>query len=283
MFLRILKKTFTSLCFISLISIALLIFFQDYLVFPQLKFQRFNPAPLSFYQTPPIGGEIFYLTAADGIKFQVASLSPPPDQGTPKHVVALFHGNGGTVQRFYSYMEALVKKGFTVYQLEYRGYGASEGWPTIDLLVSDAELMLQEISKREGVPISEIIPFGISFGTGIAAKLAADHQSTALGLVASYSSLKDAGRNRPVIGLFASFMHNDIDSLANISALKSSCVVAAHGVADPIINYGQSEALQTAYRGSSKFVLLLAPEADHNNIFWETEAKFLMALQDCVQ
>jgi pimeloyl-ACP methyl ester carboxylesterase len=279
---RILIKTFASLILVSLFSVGLLVYFQDYLVFPQLRFQRNNPIDQSKIDRPPKNGEIFYLEAVDGTRIQIARQPPTRSSSvSDKRIIVLFHGNGGTIHSFYGYMNSFAAKGFTIYQMEYRGYGGSGGWPSMDLLLSDAELLMQEIAKREGVAPSEITPVGVSLGTGLAATLAAKHQTRALGLISPYTTLKNAGRDRPIIGIFADLMWNDIDTITSISALKATCVTALHGSADQIISYRQSELLQQAYKGSNRFKLLLLPGGDHNSVFWKLEESFLQTLIEC--
>jgi pimeloyl-ACP methyl ester carboxylesterase len=65
---------------------------------------------------------------------------------------------------------AFIDAGMDIFMLDYRGYGASEGEPTIEHLMADAALALDYLrQRRPGVPV---IVHGYSMGSFVAAELA---------------------------------------------------------------------------------------------------------------
>lgn len=72
--------------------------------------------------------------------------------------------------------------------INYRGYGESTGSPGEDELFSDAELIYDELSKREDVSEEHIVSFGRSMGSAPATHLASVRDLAGTILVAPYDS-----------------------------------------------------------------------------------------------
>lgn len=99
-----------------------------------------------------------------------------------------FHGNGGSLaartQRFRAYMDM----GWGVYMMSYRGYGGSGGTPSERDNVSDARIAYGAL-LMEGVKPADVILYGESLGSGIAARLATEREAGGLVLEAPYTSI----------------------------------------------------------------------------------------------
>lgn len=86
-----------------------------------------------------------------------------------KGTVLVFHGNAGSaVDRSY-YADALGPLGYRVILAEYPGYGARSGKPSEKTLVSQAQLMIDQIKATYSGPL---YLWGESLGAGVAAAAA---------------------------------------------------------------------------------------------------------------
>ena len=79
---------------------------------------------------------------------------------------------------------------FTIYFINYRGYGESTGTPTEQGLYSDAEAIFDFVQQRH----TRVTVIGRSLGTGVAAHLAANREFQELILVTPFDNLASAAR-----------------------------------------------------------------------------------------
>ncbi|CAM9570354.1 unnamed protein product, partial [Discosporangium mesarthrocarpum] len=85
--------------------------------------------------------------------------------------VVYFHGNAGNIGlRLTSAREMLHAVGCNVFLVDYRGYGKSEGSPTEEGLILDAEASLQALrdDPKSGVDPEKVVVFGRSLGGAVA-------------------------------------------------------------------------------------------------------------------
>lgn len=131
------------------------------------------------------------LTTADGLT--LVAWYKPSVSGRPTMV--LFHGNaghpagGGTRAR--PYLDA----GIGVLLVEYRGYCPNPGDPNEEGLYLDGQAALNFLVARK-VPMSRIVLYGESLGTGVAVALASQRPAGemvgAVVLEAPYANMVDA-------------------------------------------------------------------------------------------
>ena len=81
-----------------------------------------------------------WLTAPDGSKLHAWFL---PAQGRAKGTVLHLHGNAANVSNHLPLVAWLPPRGFNVLTLDYRGFGRSQGTPSLDGVVDDAAAALE--------------------------------------------------------------------------------------------------------------------------------------------
>src|SRR5439155_9610288 len=74
---------------------------------------------------------------------------------------------------------------------DYRGYGKSEGVPTEEGLLRDAQAARRWLAQRTGVRESQMVLMGRSLGGAVAVHLAAEGGARGLILESTFSSLPD--------------------------------------------------------------------------------------------
>lgn len=118
-----------------------------------------------------------------------------------ERLVILFHGNASHRARRLPWYDLFRSIDVDVLAIDYRGYGDSEGKPSEKTLTEDALATWDYATKTLGYRADQIILAGESLGGGVATKLAStlcqkDERPAGLLLVATFSSMLDAARNR---------------------------------------------------------------------------------------
>jgi fermentation-respiration switch protein FrsA (DUF1100 family) len=232
--------------------------------------ERFFFYPDSVRYTAPeqfgLRAEDVDLRAADGARLHAWFL---PTSGTAKATVLHLHGNAGNVTNHLPLVAWLPARGYNVLMLDYRGFGRSEGKPTLDGIVDDALAALQSVRSRPNVDRDRIIVFGQSLGGATALRmLARDSAGVRLAIIdSSFPSYRGIARDAtagsamaPLAALGASALPGpDKDP---VTALKQIQVplIFMHGTRDTVIPHANSDALHAAAPSS---VLWKIPEADH--------------------
>lgn len=98
----------------------------------------------------------------------VAWYDPASDAGVdaPTPLVVFFHGNAELVDQQQSIINLYRSMGISVFMVEYRGYGDSEGTPSQQSIVSDTVAMLKMMLDRPEIDPERLIFHGRSMGAG---------------------------------------------------------------------------------------------------------------------
>lgn len=110
-----------------------------------------------------------------------------------KGTVFYLHGNRGNIELCRWEIEPFLNAGYDVWTMDYRRFGKSTGSPSKAALLADAQLAYKRI--REQHDDEDIIVWGRSFGSGIAAYVASVNSPKILVLETPYWSLPDAVRH----------------------------------------------------------------------------------------
>jgi fermentation-respiration switch protein FrsA (DUF1100 family) len=105
------------------------------------------------------------LRAADGVGLHAWFL---PAQGKARATVLYLHGNAENISTHFVNVAWMPAAGFNVLALDYRGYGASEGEPSVGGAQLDIDAAMQALLARDDVDASRIIVFGQSLGAALA-------------------------------------------------------------------------------------------------------------------
>ena len=200
----------------------------------------------------------------------------------------LFHGNADNISIRLPKAQAWVKRGVSVFLIDYRGYGKSEGKieKGSDLL-QDAEAALRWLKEEKGYPSERIVLYGESIGSVPAVELAARERFKAVILEAPFTSLKEVAKRH--YGLAPDFLIKDflMDNETKISGLKSPLFIL-HGTEDEIIPFEMGGRLFQKAPEPKQFLEI--KKAHHNDIsvvggteFFEAPYQFVMTEADDFQ
>lgn len=195
-----------------------------------------------FYEKPADYGlvsEDVTVRTADGISLHGWWLKGPPEKG----VLLYFHGNAGNISGRIFKAEGWVKRGYSVFLIDYRGYGKSGGKIEHgEDIVKDARAAWRWLVEEMRIPPSKIILYGESLGSHPAIRLAAEEKPAALILEAPYTSFEDlAALHYPFVpkGLVRDFRFPNTEYINRIKAP----LFILHGTRDDICPYEGSERL----------------------------------------
>lgn len=185
----------------------------------------------------------------------------PADDTVAKGAVIYFHGNAGNVEDYADCMNVFLENNYEVWMPDYPGFGKSRGEISEQKLNEQAYQVKRLANKY--FADSNIIIYGRSFGTGIAANLASSVKVKQLVLEAPYYSIPD---------LFSSYLPiYPMQSMANFKFpvgeyLKDvSCPVTIfHGTNDDVIQSKSSIKLKSSLKNNDQLIMI--ENAKHNDI-----------------
>jgi fermentation-respiration switch protein FrsA (DUF1100 family) len=197
--------------------------------------------------TPNVVGvryEPVALRAADGVEL-VAWFMPASRKADA--TVLFLHGNAENISTHFMNVAWMPAEGFNVLALDYRGYGGSEGKPSLPGMQLDIDAALAALRARPDVDPRRIVLFGQSLGGALAIHYAArGPQRGALRAVIADSAFADyrmiaseklAGSavTWPFQWLPALVVDNDYSPLASIGAVSPLPLLLIHGEADAVV------------------------------------------------
>ena len=203
---------------------ALWAFQRDLMYFPD----GLPRVPPSYYEMLDGVQEVSF-TTADGLDLAAWYAPAPPNRPT----VVIFHGNGGSLRGERYRLKHFKDAGLGALLLAYRGYSGNAGSPNEQGLYADARAALDWLAQN-GVASPSIVLYGISLGTGVATKMAAEREVGAVVLESPYTSTVDVAAFRFPIVPVGWLMEDRFESLTRIRMITEPLLVM-HGDADTII------------------------------------------------
>jgi alpha-beta hydrolase superfamily lysophospholipase len=252
----------------------------DYALFDQRRLTMGLFYPRRQVSAPPSGATDYQVTVDEGV--QVACRFYPLDQTRPS--LLFFHGNGEVASDYDMVAPAYHAIGSNLLVADYRGYGASNGFPSFASLFADAHPVLSHfhtLLDREGFAAPRFL-MGRSLGSLPAAELAATKDDRLSGLVVE-SGAPDLERLLHRVGL----TDPDPEMAALVEAHSARLtsirlpVLQIHGAWDEIIPLEFAVAFHERLTTSQK-QLLIIQGAGHNDIgctgrdqYFEALARFI--------
>ncbi len=234
------------------IGIALF-FLQDYFLFHPVKLSRnyrykfntaFEETDIPFNNTDTIS--IVKFLPADTVR---------------KGVVIYFHGNKGNISRYAKFAENFTKHGYEVWMEDYPGFGKSIGSRNENILYQQAAKIYTMAAARYSV--NQIIIFGKSFGTGIAAQLASVKDCQQLILETPYCSIPDLFKCYAPVYPVTGMVNYIIPSSQFLQKVKVPITIF-HGTDDGVIPYRCAAKLKMVLKPADEFITI--DNGNHHNL-----------------
>jgi fermentation-respiration switch protein FrsA (DUF1100 family) len=180
--------------------------------------------------------------------------------GTMPVAVYVLHGNAGHRGHRIGWLEELHARGATVFILDYRGFGGSEGSPTEEGLYLDAEAGARWLAARGA---GKVVYFGESLGSAVAIELALRAPPAGMVLQAGFPSATEVAR-RAYPFLPVRLLLRDRFEMDGRIRRVTCPLLFIHGDRDSIVPVDLGRALHDAAAGPKEWFEV--PGADHNDI-----------------
>ena len=178
-----------------------------------------------------------------------------------KGVILYFHGNAENIGHYGAVAPLLTKQGYELWMIDYPGFGKSTGDFT-EAMCYEWALQFYKLARARYAP-NQIVLYGRSMGSGIAAQLAAIRDCRFLILETPYYTLPSvAGSYFPVypVEQMIRFKFPTYEYLQKVTAP----VVILHGTDDGLISYSNAQKLVPYLKKGDEFVTIEGGE--HNNL-----------------
>ncbi|MCL2623303.1 MAG: alpha/beta hydrolase [Planctomycetaceae bacterium] len=221
----------------------------------------FFPTPYhpQTWTEPDFTYEDVTLTTSDGVKINAWYLAADE----PKAWVLFSHGNAGNLSGWgYAAEEMRSRFGVSVLIYDYRGYGKSEGRPSVPGIRNDGRAARDWLCARESLKPDELVYCGRSLGGAVAVDLAAETGAKGLILESTFTSIPDMAKKMlPFVPQSViRYKLDSLDKIKNYHGLLLHC----HGDADSVIPFQQGTKLfQACPSERKKFVRMEG--LDHND------------------
>ncbi len=203
----------------------------------------------------------------------------------PEKVLLYLHGIGGNVSYNLSTIQTFYKQGYSVFIIDYRGYGHSKGqFPRESEIYRDSQVAWDYLTQERQIEPQNIFIYGHSLGGAVAIDLGV-RKPYAAGVIVenTFTSMMDmVDHSGFIYKLFPSklLLHQRFDSLAKLFLLKLPLLLI-HGTSDRTVPHTMSETLFQAARVPKK--LLLVDDADHMNVSAIAPEKYVKTLEEFEQ
>ena len=181
-----------------------------------------------------------------------------------------FHGNGGNISHRLDSIKIFHDLGLSVLIPSYRGYGQSEGRPSIKGTALDALSAWEWLTADRKIPASNIVVFGRSLGGAVAMELMKSVKPGALILESTFSSLADMS---PFPASIAPFLlgGNYWNSVETAASLTVPTLVI-HSPQDEVIPFRQGRRIYEAIASKGTFAekTFLEIRGGHNSGFMDS-------------
>lgn len=233
--------------------------------------------------------ESVYFPSSDGLRLHAWFL---PATSDARGTVLFLHGNAENISTHLGSVYWLPRQGYNVFLFDYRGYGDSEGTPSLPGVIDDTESALRALRERPDVDRGKIVLFGQSLGGAVATYVAAHSPQReyirALIIDSTFSSYRRIAREA-LAGWWLtwpfqwplSFTINDAYSpLEAIPGVSPIPVLIIHSEKDPIIGVHHAKKLFAA--AVEPKTLWLLPDGAHIQGIAKEEnrARFVRYLDD---
>ena len=243
-----------SVSFTALYLIVLLIVWagQERFIF------QARPLPQDYAFSFDADFEETTVLTADGVALHALFFRAAP---TARGAVLYFHGNRGNLSRWGKLHRPFTQRGYDVLMIDYRGYGKSTGTPTEAGLYQDADAALQWLLQHYS--LEDIIFYGRSLGSGVAAYLATKYLPRALVLETPYDALPNVIRHQALLPLPGFIFRHHFPTCRYLPEVNCPVHLFA-GSRDQLIPLGLSSRLKPLLTDPARFYLIEG--AGHHNI-----------------
>ena len=197
------------------------------------------------------------IQTTDGERLRAWLMTAP----APRARIVYFHGNGGNLSNWSPILAGIVRHGYSVLAVDYRGYGVSTGRPSERGMYRDVDALVAR-AWTETESRAPLVYWGRSLGGAMAAYAATVRTPDGVIIEAGFPDARSAVRGSlplAVLSLFSSYRFPTAEFMnrANVP------VLLLHGDRDSVIPIALGRELFQRIHGSKEFVVIAG--GDHND------------------
>lgn len=183
-------------------------------------------------------------------------------QKPAKGAVLYFHGNRNNVTWYARYGKLFTNNGYEVFMLDYPSYGKSRGELTEKKMYDWAAIVYT--IARKTYSAQQLIIYGKSLGSGVAAQLAAKRDCQLLMLETPYYDLPAVLSQYAPIYPFHWLLHYQFPTYAYLKNVTAP-ILLIHGTADGVVTYKNAVRLSKILKKGD--ALLSIKGGSHNDLY----------------
>jgi len=248
-----------KIALIASITIGVLLLFLRYietrtLFYPTKEIQAFP-------DRANLGYKDVYFKTSDNVKID-GWFIPCKDS---TFTILFCHGNAGNISHRIEKMKFFNELGCSVFIIDYRGYGKSEGKPSETGFYKDAEAAYKYLLSQ-GISTEQIIGYGESIGGAVIVDLASREKMKAIILDSTLTSVRDMIKSTYSFVPYWVFSSR-FDSESKIKLIKVSKLII-HSINDEIVPFQLGTKLYETAPEPKEFLQIYG---GHNSNFYESK------------
>jgi len=206
-----------------------------------------------------------------------------PEGAQAKATVLFLHGNAENISTHFRNVAWLPAEGYNVLALDYRGYGASDGTPSLAGIQLDIDAAMHHLLTHKDVDPKRIVIFGQSLGGALAIYYAAHSayrsRISAVVIDSSFYDYRQIAREK-LAGFFLTWpfqwlpwltVNDDYSPKDSIAAISPLPLLLIHGDRDQVVPPDHSRRLFALAQEPKE--LLIIPGAGHTQSLNEETAR----------
>lgn len=196
--------------------------------------------------------------------------------------ILFFHGNGEIVADYDDLGTMYNQLDINFLAVDYRGYGRSNGTPTVSAMMGDCEIIFSFVYQwlQDYEYSGPLVVMGRSLGSASALELIQNHKTDINALIIE-SGFALAGPLMKLLGIDPNALgYNEENGFNHIEKIKTfeKPTLIIHAEYDHIIPFSDGQALYDASPALNKSLLKI-PGANHNDIFFRGIKEYLTAIR----
>ena len=169
-----------------------------------------------------------------------------------KPTILYFHGQAGNLARRADRVRRYRAAGVGFMIVAYRGFSGSTGTPSERANVADA-VFAYDWLVNSGIAPADIVVYGESLGTGVAAQVAAQREVSGIVLDSPFTALTDVAAGRHPMLPVRRFIFDRYETLTHVGKIMAP-VLVLHGEDDPIVPLAMGKQVFEAMRGPKRLI-----------------------------
>lgn len=231
----------------------------------------------------PSGAIDYDIIVDEGIKIG-ARFHMTSDPVAPN--ILFFHGNGEIVSDYDTIGPRYTEQGLSFLAVDYRGYGRSDGEPTVSAMMHDSHIIFKDIKNwlKQNDRTGPLVVMGRSLGSVSALELAASYTENIDGLIIESGIAQTTplllclGIDMQALGITEADGFKNMQKIAQVA--KPTYIL--HAQHDQFIPVNIASTLHAQCPARSKEFQMI-PGVDHNNIIDRTGKLYFEAIKGFIK